>query len=106
MVGARELGLMKEHAILINVARGEVIATRGGWSRCGMATSRWVYPFLDLPNVVGSPSLARRLGTLSGPTSGCFNRHRRAASDNGINLQLLAAANSCERLQWARSPCR
>jgi hypothetical protein len=29
------------------------------------------------------------------------NRHRRAASDNVINLQLLAAANSCERLQSA-----
>src|SRR4029077_7576036 len=32
-------------------------------------------------------------GILSGPTSGCSNRHRRADSDNVINLQLLAAAN-------------
>jgi hypothetical protein len=53
--------------------------------------------------IAGAPSLARRRGALSGPTSECSNRHRRAASDDGINLQPLAAANSRERLQSARA---
>ena len=44
----------------------------------------------ELCRIAGAPSLARRRGTLSGPTSGCSNRHRRAASDDGINLQLFS----------------
>jgi len=54
LIGARELGLMKENAILINVARGEIIDE--GWVepvRHGHFAMG--YPFLDLPNVIGSP---------------------------------------------------
>jgi hypothetical protein len=57
-----------------------------------------------LCRIAGAPFAARRRGTLSGPTSGCSNRHRRAASDDGINLLLLAAANSRERLRSAILP--
>jgi phosphoglycerate dehydrogenase-like enzyme len=64
LIGARELGLMKENAILINVARAArssmrerstrilspirtflPASTRGGWSRCDIAISRWVTRF-------------------------------------------------------------
>src|SRR5215831_19822358 len=102
-------------------------STRGGWNRCGTATSRWVTRFSTsrtlsarrtirraaghgvtntsgaLCRIAGAPSLARRRETLSGPTSGCYNRRRRAASDDEINFQLLAAANSREPLQSALS---
>jgi glycerate dehydrogenase len=79
-IGARELALMKEDAILVNLARGEIIddgalfdhlqkhpaftACLDAWgaSRCGTASFGCTICSWNCPNVIGSPHNSASVG--------------------------------------------
>lgn len=103
MIGARELALMKDDAILVNLARGELIDEEALYrhlkeheSFIACLDAWWIepvrhgrfdmrFPFLDLPNVIGSP-------------------HNSAAGGNGRVIGIKRAALNCVRALTGERP--
>jgi phosphoglycerate dehydrogenase-like enzyme len=94
MIGAKELGLMKRDAVLVNVSRGDIVdqralyehlaangsfryATDVWWYREGRETLETELPFAKLPNFVGTPHT-------SGPSTLAGGEPQRAAVSNTI----------------------
>jgi glycerate dehydrogenase len=93
LIGARELGLMKPAAILVNVGRAAIVDERALYGHlrdqpdfCAGIDTWWhepgpgsgfstTYPFFDLPNLLGSPHN-------SGVTDGALQVGARMAAEN------------------------
>ena len=106
VIGARELGLMKADAILVNLARGELIDEEALYRHlCDHASfvacidAWWIepvrhgrfemqFPFLELENVIASPhnSAAGGSGRVAGIKRAAVNCVRALAGDRPLNL--------------------
>jgi phosphoglycerate dehydrogenase-like enzyme len=112
LIGASELGLMKRDAILVNVARGDILdqvalynhlvanpsfryATDAWWFKEGKETLETEGPFTSLPNFVGTPHT-------SGPTGLARGEPQRIATENTIRyLRGLKPRNIVNRLDYS-----
>lgn len=110
MIGARRLGLMREDAILVNVARGELVDQAALYEHLKRNTrffagleAWWVepvrhgefrleYPFLELPNVIAAPHNSPAVpGTHKDVVRlGCENLKRWATGEAPWNLVPLS----------------
>jgi phosphoglycerate dehydrogenase-like enzyme len=106
VIGHRELALMKEDAIVVNVARGELFEEaalyhhlRNNRNFFACIDAWWIepvrhgrfdmnFPFLDLPNVIGSPhnSAAAGNGRINGIRRAAVNCLRALAGDTPLHL--------------------
>jgi phosphoglycerate dehydrogenase-like enzyme len=106
IIGARELRLMKKDAILVNLARGELIEEealylhlRDHASFVACIDAWWIepvrhgrfemrFPFLDLPNVIASPhnSAAAGNGRVTGIRRAALNCARALAGERPLHL--------------------
>jgi phosphoglycerate dehydrogenase-like enzyme len=116
LIGARELGLMKDSAILVNVARGAIVDEQALYEHLranpgfsagidawwdephGGAPFRTNYPFFELPNLLGSPHN-------SGDVPGIMYHAARQAAGN-VRRYLLGDAVSgvARREDYAKLP--
>jgi phosphoglycerate dehydrogenase-like enzyme len=106
VIGHRELDLMKNDAIVVNVARGELIDAealyrhlRDNRNFVACIDAWWIepvrhgrfdmkFPFLDLPNVIGSPhnSAAAGNGRINGIRHAALNCLRALAGETPLHL--------------------
>ncbi|HYB45035.1 MAG TPA: 2-hydroxyacid dehydrogenase [Nitrososphaerales archaeon] len=114
LIGARELGLMKKDAVLVNVSRGDVVnqralyehlaanasfsyATDVWWYREGKETLETEFPFSKLSNFVGTPHI-------SGPSTVASGEPQGAAVTNTVRyLRGLRPRNVVDASEYQRS---
>jgi len=112
LIGSRELGIMKKNAVLVNVARGDIVhqralyehlksnpsfryATDVWWFKEGKETLETEFSIKDLPNFVGTPHT-------SGPAGVASGEPQRAVVLNTIRyLRGLKPRNIVNRTEYA-----